>query len=118
MVIVFAVIGYCCLMSLLFVNIVTFFCCYYCWSLSLLFGVIGYCCLLLLFIVVCCYCLLLFAVIVVCCYCCLLLLLFDVEASGDDEEDRPEKLDKMEYKESDVLGEAISSLVVRDDPAK
>ncbi len=72
-------------------------------------------------IVVCCYyclLLLLFAVIIVCCYCCLLLLLFGVEASGDDEEDRPEKLDKMEYKESDVLGEAISSLVVRDDPAK
>ncbi len=83
-----------------------------------MFDVIGYCCLIsLLFvvIVVCCYWLLLFAVIV---YCCLLLLLFGVEASGDDEEDRPEKLDKMEYKESDVLGEAISSLVVRDDPAK
>ncbi len=57
-------------------------------------------------------------VFVVCCHCCLLLFLFGVEASGDDEEDRPEKLDKMEYKESDVLGEAISSLVVRDDPAK
>ena len=40
-----------------------------------------------------------------------------IQASGDDGEEYHEKLDKMEYKESDVLGEALCSLVAHDAPA-
>ena len=40
-----------------------------------------------------------------------------LQASGDDGEEYHEKLDKMEYKESDVLGEALCSLVAHDAPA-
>jgi hypothetical protein len=37
-----------------------------------------------------------------------------IQASGEDGEEYREKLDKMEYKESDVLGEALCSLVAHD----